>query len=119
MNDVLEGLVGDLPEPDELDSEYISQREDGTYLLDGLLEVDDLKDLLHLKTLPREDEGDFRTLGGFVTSYMDRIPSESESFEAEGWRFEIVDMDGSRVDKLLVSPEPEALEGRVASETDD
>lgn len=113
LNDVLEGLVGDLPEPDELDSEYITQREDGTYLLDGLLEVEDLKDLLSLKALPREEEGDFRTLGGFVTSYMDRIPSASESFEAEGWRFEIVDMDGSRVDKLLVSPEPEALENRV------
>ncbi len=113
LNDVLEGLVGDLPEPDELDSEYVSQREDGSYLLDGLLEVEDLKDLLHLKALPREDEGDFRTLGGFVTSYMDRIPSASESFEAEGWRFEVVDMDGSRVDKLLVSPEPEALENRV------
>ena len=121
LNDVLEGLVGDLPEPDEPDSEYITQREDGTYLLDGLLEVEDLKDLLNLKALPREDESDFRTLGGFVTSYMDRIPTASDHFEAEGWRFEVVDMDGSRVDKLLVSPEPEALEDRevTPSESDD
>ncbi len=114
LNDVLEGLVGDLPEPDELDSEYILQREDGSYLLDGLLEVDDLKDLLGVRALPREDEGDFRTLGGFVTSYMDRIPAASEHFEAEGWRFEVVDMDGSRVDKLLVSLETPVLERKEA-----
>lgn len=103
VNDVLEGLVGDLPEPDEQASPYITKREDGTYLLDGLLEVDDLKEFLGLRILPREEDSDFRTLGGFVTAYMDRIPRASESFEIGGWHFEVVDMDGSRVDKLLVT----------------
>lgn len=103
LNDVLEGLVGDLPEPDEQGSPYITRRDDGTYLLDGLLEIDEFKDFLGLKTLPREDDSDFRTLGGFVTSYMDRIPQASESFAFGGWQFEVMDMDGSRVDKLLVT----------------
>ena len=69
LNDVLEGLVGDLPEPDELSSPYLTLRDDGSYLLDGLLEVDDLKELMGVKTLPREDDSDFRTLGGFVIAY--------------------------------------------------
>jgi len=112
LNDVLEGLVGDFPEPHELVSPYIVEREDGSYLLDGLLEIDELKELLGLKVLPREEDSDFRTLGGFVISHLDRIPAASESFEWDGWRFEVMDMDGSRVDKLLVSrlepaPEPE------------
>lgn len=107
LNDVLEGLVGDLPEPDELNSPYMTLRDDGSYLLDGLLEVDDLKELLNVKTLPREDDSDFRTLGGFVIAYLDRIPEAADSFEAEGWRFEVMDMDGSRVDKLLVFKDPE------------
>lgn len=112
LNDVLEGLVGDLPEPDGLRSPYVTQREDGSYLLDGLLEVDDLKELLSLDVLPREDDNDFRTLGGFVIAQLDRIPTPSDSFEWQEWRFEVMDMDGSRVDKLLVSaaptpPEPE------------
>lgn len=112
LNDVLEGLVGDLPEPDGLRSPYVTQREDGSYLLDGLLEVEDLKELLSLDVLPREDDNDFRTLGGFVIAQLDRIPTPSDSFEWAGWRFEVMDMDGSRVDKLLVSaaptpPEPE------------
>lgn len=110
LNDVLEGLVGDLPEPDELSSPYLTLRDDGSYLLDGLLEVDDLKELMGVKTLPREDDSDFRTLGGFVIAYLDRIPAATDSFEAEGWRFEVMDMDGSRVDKLLVFKEPEVAE---------
>lgn len=115
LNDVLEGLVGDLPEPHELVSPYTTQREDGSYLLDGLLQIDELKELLGLKVLPREEDSDFRTLGGFVISHLDRIPSASDHFEWDGWRFEVMDMDGSRVDKLLVgrlepAPEPEASE---------
>lgn len=118
LNDVLEGLVGDLPEPDEPASAYITRREDGSYLLDGLLEVDDLKELLHLEMLPREADSDFRTLGGFVIAQLDRIPAASESFEWAGWRFEVMDMDGSRVDKVLVSavPTPPEAEARVAPE---
>ena len=110
LNDVLEGLVGDLPEPNELSSPYLTLRDDGSYLLDGLLEVDDLKELMGVRTLPREDDSDFRTLGGFVIAYLDRIPSAADSFEAEGWRFEVMDMDGSRVDKLLVFKAPEVAE---------
>lgn len=112
LNDVLEGLVGDLPEPDELSSPYINLRDDGSYLLDGLLEIDELKELLDIKTLPREDESDFRTLGGFIISHMDRIPNASDKFDFDRWCFEVVDMDGSRVDKLLVTRlEPESEPG--------
>ena len=103
LNDVLEGLVGDLPEPGEFTSPYIAVRGDGSYLLDGLLEIDELRDLLKLKTLPREGDSDFRTLGGFVITQLGRIPTASDTFEYGGWHFEVVDMDGSRVDKLLVT----------------
>ncbi len=87
-------------------------------MFDGLLEVDDLKELLNPEVLPREDDSDFRTLGGFVIAHLDRIPTASESFEWAGWRFEVMDMDGSRVDKLLVSavPTPPEAEPRVTPE---
>lgn len=107
LNDILEAIVGDIPMPGEpVDLEAV-QREDGSWLLDGLLPVDELKDVLHIHKLPGEDKGYFHTLGGFVMMQIGRIPVTADRFEWQGLRFEVVDMDGHRVDKVLVSAVPQ------------
>lgn len=100
--DLLEAMVGELPEMHELLDPDILQREDGSYLLDGLLAIDRFKDLFEIKQLPGEDERLFETLGGFVMTQLGRIPATGDHFHWEGLRIEVVDMDGNRVDKLLV-----------------
>jgi putative hemolysin len=98
--DVLEALVGDMPER-RLDEEgAIVRRADGSMLMDGMLAVDEVKLALDLEELP--DEEDYHTLAGFVLAQLGRVPAEGEVFTYGGWRFEIVDMDGKRIDKVLV-----------------
>jgi putative hemolysin len=104
LNDVLEEIVGDalLPNVHE-DEPQVMRRADGSMLVDGKLSIDRLKAVLKLKTLGDEDTGDYQTLGGFILAQLEHIPLVAESFEADGWRFEVVDMDGHRVDKVLIS----------------
>lgn len=84
----------------------IVQREDGSWLIDGALSTDDLRELLHLDHLPGEDEHDFRTAAGMVMTALGHIPQTGEVFAWRGIRFEVVDLDGARIDKLLVTPAP-------------
>lgn len=77
------------------------QRSDGSWLLDGLLPVDEVKELLGLPELPEEDLGNYHTLGGFMFSQIGHIPKKAESFEWGGWRFEVMDMEKNRVDEVL------------------
>jgi putative hemolysin len=100
---VLEAIVGDLPRPGELESEAV-QREDGSWLVEGMIPISRFKQLLGIGALPDEDEGDFHTLAGFVMAQLGRVPHVTDSFEASGLRFEVVDMDRNRVDKVLVMP---------------
>jgi putative hemolysin len=102
LNDVLEAIVGDIPTVDELTEPQAVQREDGSWLLDGMLPVDELKAIFDVPRLPGEETEEFQTLGGFVMLYLERIPMAGEHFEWGGLRFEILDMDGNRVDKVLV-----------------
>ncbi|MCX9012270.1 MAG: hemolysin family protein [Candidatus Methanoperedens sp.] len=102
LNDILEEIVGDIPSVEELAEPMAVQREDGSWLLDGMLPVSDFKDIFHIAKLP--GEGIYQTLGGFVLMHMGRIPSVGNSFEWNGLRFEVVDMDKNRVDKVLVMP---------------
>lgn len=104
LNDLMEAIVGDLPSAENQDEPLIIQREDGSWLLDGLLDINDLKDLLEQESLPDETTGSFHTLGGFVMHCLGHIPQSGEHFEWSGLRFEVVDMDGKRVDKILVMP---------------
>jgi putative hemolysin len=106
LNDMVEAIVGELPSIEELNEPQIIQREDGSWLLDGLLSVDELKELLNWELLPDEEEGYYQTLGGFVMAVLRRIPMASDHFEVNGFRFEVMDMDGTRVDKVLVTPLP-------------
>ena len=103
LRDLLEALVGDLPEaPDRRDPDIV-RREDGTYLLDGLIPIEGFRELFNLQQLPGEDENNYRSLGGFVQYMLDHIPTEGESVSIAGCRLEVVDMDGKRVDKILVT----------------
>lgn len=101
--DVMEAIVGDLPEPGDRLGPQAVQRDDGSWIVDGRMEIDELKRLFKLDALPGEEDGDYRTLGGFVLDRLGHIPVESESVEWAGWKFEVIDMDRHRVDKVLVS----------------
>ena len=102
LKDILEAVVGDLPSVDAREESKVVQREDGSWLVDGLLPVDELKEIFHIKTLPQEKAGHYQTLGGFAMTHLKRIPSAGDRFECCGLRFEILDMDGHRVDKVLI-----------------
>jgi putative hemolysin len=110
--DVLEAIVGTLPSQGRRNVPDAKQREDGSWLIDATLAVDELKTMLKLGSLPHEDDAEFQTLGGFVVTQFGRIPAAADYFDHDGWRFEIVDMDRHRVDKVLVSktPAPAALQ---------
>jgi putative hemolysin len=101
-SDILEALVGDIPGTGDTDQRVV-RREDGTWLIDGLVGLDELKQLLGLSRLTGED-ADFHTLGGYMMARLNRVPMIADRITADGWQFEIVDMDGRRVDRVLVSP---------------
>ncbi|BAU66635.1 hypothetical protein STA3757_40400 [Stanieria sp. NIES-3757] len=111
LTDLMEAIVGGISSSEDLEEPMIIQREDGSWLLDGLLSIDEVKDLLDKQWLAEEETGDYHTLGGFMTTMLRHIPKSGEHFEWQGVRFEIVDMDGIRVDKVLVTllPPPEQL----------
>lgn len=100
INDILEEIVGAM----EFEEPQATQRQDGSWLLDGMLEVDEFKELFDFKALPHEDE--YETLSGFVMTSLGRVPQAADHFEWNGFRFEVMDMDGRRVDKVLVTTLP-------------
>jgi putative hemolysin len=103
LNDILEDLVGDVASVDMPEERQIYQRPDGSWLIDGKLQVDDLKELLKISNLPDEESGSYQTLGGLVMLQVGRVPVTGDTFETAGYRFEVMDMDDKRVDKVLVS----------------
>ena len=102
LRDVLEAITGEFTPPESEDS-WAVQRDDGSWLIDGLIPVPELKDRLEIKNLPDEDRGRYNTLAGMVMLLLGRLPQTADSVEWEGWRFEVVDMDGKRIDKVLAS----------------
>ena len=102
LNDILEEIVGDLPSVDQVDEPQAVRREDGSWLVDGMLPVEELFELLDIGELPKEQRGNYHTVGGFVVTHLGRIPTATDAFEWQGMRFEVMDMDGNRVDKVLV-----------------
>ncbi|HMZ06357.1 MAG TPA: hemolysin family protein [Anaerolineales bacterium] len=103
INDILEEIVGVM----EGDEPQATQRQDGSWLLDGMLEVDEFKEIFNLNDLPHEDE--YETLSGFVMTSLGRMPQTTDTFEWNNLRFEVVDMDGRRVDKVLVTAKPKVV----------
>lgn len=104
--DVFEAIAGDIPARDDRRQPEARQREDGSWLMDATLAVGELKTILKLDELPQEAEADYQTLGGMMMTQFGRIPAAGDSFEWDGWRFEVVDMDRHRVDQVLVSRAP-------------
>lgn len=104
LNDVLGAIVGDVVLSDVPADPPIVRRDDGTWLVDGMLALDAFKEAFALRRLPGEAADGFQTMGGFVMSQLGRIPRPGDRFQWQRLRFEVMDMDGLRVDKVLVSP---------------
>jgi putative hemolysin len=106
--DVMEAIVGDLPEPGDRRSPEAVKRDDGSWLIDGSMMIEELRTRFAMPLLPGEEDEDFETLGGFIVDRLGHIPKAGEFFVWHRWRFEVVDMDRYRVDKVLLSEVPSA-----------
>jgi putative hemolysin len=104
--DILEAIVGELPARGEPDEPEIIQREDGSWLMGGTLSIEEMIDTLEMDDLPDEEDGPFQTVGGFVMARLGDVPHVGDRLDWGGFEFEVVDMDGRRVDKVLVTPLP-------------
>jgi putative hemolysin len=106
LNDFFEDLVGEVASADTPQERYAVRRDDGSWLVDGKMIVHEFKEMMNVARLPGEESGRYQTVGGFVMMQIGRIPAAADAFEAEGLRFEVVDMDENRVDKVLVQRIP-------------
>ena len=103
LQDVLEAVTGEFM-PRNLAEAWAVQREDGSWLLDGLIPIPELKDRLGLKSVPEENRGRYHTLSGLVMWLSGRLPLTGDVLIWESWRLEVVDLDGKRIDKVLATP---------------
>ncbi len=101
--DVLESLVGEIPSQPDEDGAPVTRREDGSWLVDGAIRLEDLAEDVDLGPLPQDEEGSYHTLAGFVMTRLSRVPRAGDYFSWGAYRFEVVDMDGRRVDKVLIA----------------
>ena len=113
LQDILEALTGEF-QPRNQEDAWAVQRDNGSWLLDGLIPVPELKDRLALKAVPDEDKGRYHTLSGLMMWLLGRLPQTGDKTTWEGWELEIVDLDGKRVDKVLATQLPD-LEEPAAS----
>ncbi len=109
MTDILEAIAGELPEHGQEGDASAVQREDGSWLVDGMTPVEEVETLVGMKNM--KGEGDFHTLAGFLLDRFGHVPTAAEHFHWNGIRFEVVDMDGRRIDKVLIQLNPELSEG--------
>lgn len=105
ITDILEALVGDIPTIDEAEDEVFVQRDNGSWLVNGLATIDEFKEKFHIQKIPDEKSGQFHTIGGFVMHKLGRIPAAGDVLSLGQTKIEVVDMDGHRVDKIIVKPE--------------
>jgi len=105
LQDVMEAITGEF-KTHRAEDAWAVQREDGSWLLDGLIPVPELKDRLGLKGVPEEERGRYNTLSGMMMLLLGRLPQTADVCEWEGWTFEIVDIDGKRIDKVLATRKP-------------
>lgn len=103
LRDIIEHLVGDLPSYDEDVKQEIMQRDDKSWLVDGMLAISEFRDYFEFEELPMEEKTGYNTVAGFVVANIGHIPKAGSYFEWEGYRFEVVDMDGTRVDKIMIT----------------
>lgn len=108
LHDLFETVMGDFPESMGAESEAV-EREDGSWLLDGSMAILEVSQLLHWRSLPEEDKGHYHTLGGLIMLLMGNIPRTGDVSTWDGWKLEVVDMDGKRVDKVLACRDTASL----------
>jgi putative hemolysin len=119
LQDFLEEIVGDLPAYMEEAEPSAIEREDGSWLVDGLMPISDFINRFDLPEQPADEIGDYHTLAGFVVTRIGHVPSPSEKFSWGGYRFEVIDMDLNRVDKVLMTPPKEGMENEQSSAPQD
>ena len=112
LTDVMRAVAGELPEEHRQTPQELVKRDDGSWLVDGRAAIDEVRETLGLA---EEPSGDFHTAAGLALEKLARIPNEGESFELDGWRIEVIDMDGNRIDKLLFIPPEQAANAQHAS----
>ncbi len=117
LTDVMEAIVGELPSAEEIKRLDVVQRDDGSWLMDGMVSISTFKETLGITDQTLPDEEDYQTLGGFVIHQLERIPEPSDSFTWQTLRFEVMDMDGNRVDKVLVESLIEETETESDNQT--
>ena len=110
LQDVLEAVTGEFT-PNNAEGSWAVQRHDGSWLLDGAIPIPEMKDRLTLKTTPEEDKGRYHTVAGMFMLLLGRVPNTSDRVLWDGWMFEVVDMDGKRIDKVLATPVDVSVEG--------
>jgi putative hemolysin len=109
LSDVLAAIVGDLPSIDSEHDPDVVQRENGSWLVDGGLSIKRLKTVIGMNTyFPGEAGNAYNTVGGFILYQLEKMPRVADSFNYGGWSFEVVDIDGTRIDKVLITPLPGA-----------
>jgi putative hemolysin len=106
LNDLVESLLGHMSRAGEESEPLVIKRADGSYLLDGALPIGELKSLMELDELPHEKRTTFNTLAGFIMTHLGRVPHSGDSFAWDRYRFEVVDMDRHRIDKVLLNFKP-------------
>jgi putative hemolysin len=111
LQDLIEAVTGEF-QPNDAENAWAVQREDGSWLLDGLIPIPELKDRLGLKTVPEEEKGRYHTLSGMIMALLGRLPNTGDIVTWAGWRLEVIDLDGKRIDKVLASPRPEPAAGQ-------
>ncbi|QWC90477.1 hemolysin family protein [Cupriavidus metallidurans] len=105
LQDLVEAITGEF-KPDAAGDEWAVQRDDGSWLLDGLIPIPELKDRIGLRAVPEEAKERYHTLSGMLLLLLGRLPQTTDAVQWEDWKFEIVDMDGKRIDKVLASRVP-------------
>ncbi|MEZ4599512.1 MAG: hemolysin family protein [Syntrophotaleaceae bacterium] len=109
LQDILEAVAGEF-KPRDPEDVWAVRRRDGSWLLDGLIPLPELKDRLDLKSVPEEDKGRYHTLSGMMMWLIGKVPGPGDVTEWEGWRLEVMDLDGNRIDKVLASRQPQDRE---------
>ena len=104
LHDIMEAIIGELPSPDERSRPRATRRDDGSWLVDGMLDVEEFERRLPDFKLHPAKERDYQTFAGFIVKQLGYVPHEGESFQAHGYLVEVIDMDGHRVDKVLLMP---------------
>ncbi|MES2707266.1 MAG: hemolysin family protein [Verrucomicrobiota bacterium] len=117
LHDLMEAIVGDLPSPGDHTRPTALRTDDGKWLVDGMLDTEGFEELIPACVLPPVPTRDYQTIAGFVMKHLGRVPAEGESFDYSGYRIQVMDLDGFRIDKLLLMPLPEPSEAGAGGES--